>query len=267
MKSLWLLFWLVPAGLWGQMQIPFLENPPQIDGDLQEWQTLAFHDGLWDLHRVSQTPWYNPRRNRLADHGESGSLRDDLQARYYLGWDSTYFYFGAEVWDNINDTDDPKHAPKRWYYKDAIAFFIEAPRDRLPETFGSGDHSFAFIADTTYPTYGAWWRRGTLDTNYLETPLPAEAVDYRITMNPWSRSEADYILEARVRMEATFGQGDTRWTPPSIGDRYSLMIVHCDPDGGAYGGHLLLYGRGDRDQDWAEIQLAGPKPVILRRDH
>jgi len=139
-----------------QMQLPFLQKAPLIDGDLAEWKDDAYHDGMWDIYRIRQSEWYNANRNRLTDHGNEPEPALDLQSRYYMAWDETYLYLGAEVTDNINDVDDPEHQPQRWYYKDCIAWFIEAPRDTIPESFGQGDNAFSFIADVRKPAYGAW---------------------------------------------------------------------------------------------------------------
>ena len=50
--------------------IPLLESPARIDGNLGEWKERAFTDGVWDIHRVAQSPWYDGgKRNRLTDHG------------------------------------------------------------------------------------------------------------------------------------------------------------------------------------------------------
>ena len=76
-------------------------------------------------------------------------------------------------------------------------------------------------------------------------------------MNPWGDREADFVLEARVHMATTFSQSDPNWTPPRIGDTYGLEIVHTDPDGGEYGGHFLVYGKGDDDATWGEMVLNG----------
>ena len=239
--------------------IPFLENAPQIDGDLSEWKEKAFHDGFWDLNRVKVSAWYEPKRNRLNIDSLEDTNAIDLTARYYMAWDQSYLYFGAEVQDNLHDVTESNHEPKRWYYKDAIAFFFEVPRDSIPERFGEGDHAFCFVSDTLRPDYGAWWRHGNVEQSHIEEPLPFDAVDYHIKMNPWDRSSADYILEARVNMNATFGSGNDDWTKPQVGDVLSMMIVHCDPDGGEYGGHLLIYGKGDDDSTWEGVQLIEQK--------
>src|SRR5207253_2390569 len=43
--------------------VPRLEKPPRIDGDLSEWKYVAFTDGVWDILRVRQAPWYDPTMN------------------------------------------------------------------------------------------------------------------------------------------------------------------------------------------------------------
>jgi hypothetical protein len=246
-------------------KLPFLATSPTIDGSLEEWRGQAYCDGWWNMERLRQAPWYEPARNRLTAHRPEDRAADDLAARYYLAWDSTYLYLGAEVKDNVNDVEESRHAPKRWYYKDAIAFFVEAPADEKNETFGQGDHGFAFVIDSTRPDYGAWWRHGTADTSFLEEPLPTNAVDYAIRFTDPTGNSADYMLEARVNMAQTFGQGDPVWRSPRVGDRYRLMIVHCDPDGGEYGGHMLVYGKGDPDESWQVFECGGEKAQIERK--
>jgi len=241
--------------------IPYLEKAPQLDGDLSEWKNLAFHDGIWDLNRVKESAWFEPKRNRLNIDSLEDTNSLDLSARYYIAWDQGYLYFGAEVQDNVHDVSESNHESKRWYYKDAIALFFEAPRDSIPEKFGFGDHAFCFVIDTLKPDYGAWWRHGNTSQTYIEEPLPLNAVEYSIKMNPWKKNEADYILEARVDMQATFMKDDAAMTTPKVGEIYSMMIVHCDPDGGEYGGHLLIYGKGDDDSTWGEVKLVGPKSI------
>lgn len=248
------------------IEVPFLNHTPAIDGDLSEWKDYAHTDGVWDIFRIQQTSWYEPKRNRLTDHGNEPDIAADLSARYYIAWNEEYLFLGAEVKDNVNDVSESKHQPKRWYYKDAIAWFFEAPRDAFTETFGDGNHAFAFVIDSLYPDYGAWWRYGTADERYIEKPLPAAAATYQITFDPEGRGEADYILEAKINMQATFGKSDTAWQNPSIGDVYSMMIVHCDPDGGEYGGHLLIYGKGDADDSWHQMLLSPAKEPLFRKE-
>jgi hypothetical protein len=255
-----------PAPPAAPLPLPRLNAAPVIDGDLREWREQAWHEGVWDLHRVHAAPWYDGSRiNRLTDHGNEPPADEDLSARYFVAWDERYLYLGAEVRDNVNDSTDPKHEPKRWYYKDAIAWFIEAPRDQIAEKFAEGDHGFCFVIDPAKPDYGAWWRHGAPGKTYIEERLPESAVTYAIRRNPWGRQAGDFILEARIEMAATFGLGSPAWTPPKEGDRYSLCIVHTDPDGGDYGGHLILHGTGDDDSSWAPAVLTGPQPPVRRK--
>jgi hypothetical protein len=247
------------------LPIPRLEKAPVIDGDLSEWKYVAFTDGVWDMLRLRQAPWYDPGINRLTDHGNEPAIEDDLQARYYMAWDDKYIYLGAEVKDNVNDVTDPQPEPKRWYFKDAICWFIEAPREDVAKKFAEGDNAFCFVIDARKPAEGAWWRHGAPGKTYIEEPLPRNAVDYAIRMNPWGRSKGDFILEARVEMAPTFGVSSPRWHAPRAGDVYSLEIVHTDPDGGDYGGHMLIYGRGDDDSTWGSMVLTGPIQPIVRK--
>jgi hypothetical protein len=248
-----------------EILLPFLEKAPLVDGDLSDWKDVAFHDGVWDIYRVSNSDWYQSQRNRLTKHGSEASPENDLQSRYYMAWDNEYLYLGAEVHDNVNDVTDPNHEPKRWYYKDCVSWFFEAPHDTVSESFKQGDNAFCFVADAKKPDYGAWWRHGTLKESYVEERIPKDAVNYSLRMNPWGRSGGDYILEARVNMAMTFARSDPEWTAPKIGDVYSVEIVHTDPDGGDYGGHLILYGTGDNDGTWTKMILIGPKKPIERK--
>lgn len=249
-----------------ELQIPRLEEAPEIDGDLSDWRDRAHHDGVWDIHRIRSTFWYDGgRRNRLTDHGEEAAPREDLRGRYYTAWDGEYLYFGVEATDNVNDVSDPNHAPSRWHHKDAVCWFIEAPVDEAPEWFARGDNGFCFVADEEKPAYGAWWRHGTATESYVEEPIPEDAVDYAIQVDPQEEGSGDFVLEARVRMEPTLGVSDPDWEPPAVGDTYGMEIVHTDPDGGGYGGHFMIYGTGDDDATWGRAVLVGPRVPVERR--
>jgi hypothetical protein len=63
-------------------------------------------------------------------------------------------------------------------------------------------------------------------------------------------------------MAPTLGRSDPNWHAPRPGDNYRLQIFHTDPDGGDYGGHILLYGKGNDDSTWAQMTLTEPiKPI------
>ena len=247
------------------MHVPLLLEAPAIDGDLSEWKELSYTDGVWDMQRLRYTPWFDARINRLTDHGDEPSSEEDLRARYYIAWDRKFLYLGAEAWDNVNDVDDPEPGRDRWWYMDAVAWYMEAPRDEAPESFSQGDNGFCFVVDPRKPDYGAWWMHGTADTTYIHEPLPKAAVDYEVRLDPRGRGKGDFVLEARVDMAATFGVSDPDWRPPKIGDLYSLEIVHTDPDGGRYGGHFVLYGNGDDDSTWGKVVLVGPSAPVERK--
>ena len=75
----------------------------------------------------------------------------------------------------------------------------------------------------------------------------------------------DFVLEARVAMASTLGVSTPAWRAPKVGDVYGLEIVHTDPDGGEYGGHFLIYGKGDDDATWGRMVLTVPQEVMERK--
>jgi hypothetical protein len=251
--------------LWSYpIRVPRLERSVTVDGDLSEWRQHAHTDGLWDIERLRRAPWYDAAINRLTGHGQEPLPEEDLAARYYIAWDERHLYLGAEVKDNVNDTADPAHQPKRWYYKDSICWFIEAPRTEQEKKFGEADNAFCFVIDAARPEYGAWWRHGAPGKTYVEEPLPKGSVQYAIRM---ARSgTGDFVLEARVALAPTLGASSPAWRAPRVGDVYGLEIVHCDPDGGDYGGHFLIYGRGDADSTWGRMELTGPLAPVERKE-
>lgn len=247
------------------IRVPRLDRTIQVDGDLSEWKHRAYSDGVWDIDRLRRSPWFDAAINRLTDHGEGPEPEEDLAARYYIAWDEKYLYLGAEVRDNVNDVSDPAHEPKRWYYKDSICWFVEAPRMNAAKKFGEGDNAFCFVIDAAKPDYGAWWRHGAPGKTYIEQPIPKDAVEYAIVMDPRNRVSGDFVLEARVALAPTLGASSPQWHTPRVGDVYGLEIVHCDPDGGDYGGHFLIYGRGDDDSTWGRMELVGPLEPLVRK--
>ena len=248
------------------MQIPQLATAPTIDGSLDEWRASAYSGGWWNIERLSQTPWFEPSRNRLTLHDGEVAGEVDLEARYLAAWRDGDLYLGAEARDNVNDAADPEHEDKRWYFKDCVCWFLEAPRDIRSEMFETGDNAFCFLSDTARPAYGAWWRHGEPGRAYVEEPLPAGTFDYALRMDPWGRSAADFSLEVRLRMDPLFGRSDPQWAGAAVGRTLGLEIVHTDPDGGDYGGHLLVYGAGDDDATWGEAVLAGPRTPAADQD-
>ena len=40
------------------INVPFLQQAPTIDGDLSEWKDYAHNDGVWDMRRIAATSFY-----------------------------------------------------------------------------------------------------------------------------------------------------------------------------------------------------------------
>jgi len=254
-KQCFIIIALLPCQfLWAQQlsfSIPKCSTNVQIDGDLSDWKAQALSNGTWNINRVQTFDWFNTKRNKLTLHTGEDTTKTDLAAQYYIAWTDSHLLLGAEVTDNNTDVSEAHHEPKRWYYKDAIAWFFEIPNDTFPEKFEEGNHGFAFVADSTYPDYGAWWRHGTSQQPYLEEPIPADQVEYTLTFD---RKSASYVLEAKINICDLLNTSILH-----AGQSLSMMIVHCDPDGAEYGGHMLIYGKGDLDSTWSVFTLTDDK--------
>ncbi|GAB4377693.1 MAG: hypothetical protein Kow0075_06650 [Salibacteraceae bacterium] len=260
LAKLLIIYAMTWSGLYAQttpMQcIPEISMVPVIDGNPGEWKQMAFRTGPWNEDEVKKEPWYNARRNRLRKHSHETDAVVDLEATYFVAYAGDRLYLAAEVTDNELDVTDTLHQPKRWYYKDAIAWFFEIPADSISGEFRAGDHAFCFVADTGYPVYGAWWRHGTDSVAYIEEPLPPSAVHYAWSMEP--ANPLRYVLEAEIQLSALMPADVLTCSDQSI---ISMMIVHCDPDGKQYGGHLLIYGSGDDDATWQRFRLCPNHPA------
>ena len=64
------------------IRVPQLERAPTIDGDLSDWKRDAFSDGVWDIARLAHSLWYDPKINRLTDHGNEIAPEEDLAAHF-----------------------------------------------------------------------------------------------------------------------------------------------------------------------------------------
>lgn len=231
------------------LRIPKLTSAPKVDGNLSDWENQAHSDGWWTLERVTTQPWFNSKTNRLKSELTENSAINDLSGRYFMAWSDSALHFGAVVIDNQIDVNDPAHEPKRWYYKDAVAWFVEWPADTISERFEKGNHGFCFIADTTMPDYGAWWRHGEGNKSYVEEPLPKGDCEFAAALEIQSDGAFKYTIEA------TISAGLLGPIKPTYGALIRLAVVNCDPDGGAHGGHLIIYGQGDDDSTWTMVIL------------
>jgi len=103
------------------------------------------------------------------------------------------------------------------------------------------------------PPYAAWYRFGAKAETYREEPL--RAVEWALKRG----RNGGFTLEAKVDLQRLTG------VTPRVGETWGLSLVHTDPDGGGYGGHLLIYGKGDDDNTWGVARLTGERTPIERR--
>lgn len=126
--------------------VPYLETPIRINGELSDWPKSAKISGM----RHSQTV---------------GLERSPLPLpNIYMAWNEAGLYFGAEVFDN-----DIEAAPADgwWWTRDALELFISTKRpDEGQNFYTPHDHQFFYVpiafpgADGSAGTVGRWHRQG-----------------------------------------------------------------------------------------------------------
>jgi len=219
--------------------------PPAIDADLSDWP-----DALW-LDLTPFPPHEARGYSRLRDDGREGfaiaETTADLSARFTLAWSDTALYLAADVTDNIHDVDGGSN--RQWFFKDAVALFLDLPLDGDGPGWIEGDHAFAFVADPTYPRGSMWWRRGER-AGHRETPAPPG------TRMAVVRTEKGYILEALLPI-APLTTITPFWAPPLATRTIGFALVVTDPDGGnnPFGGQLIYGASHDDDGGWTRLRL------------
>ena len=213
---------------------------PLIDGDLSEWKRNAFNDGLWDIARLAHAPWYDPKINRLTDHGNEPALEDDLAARYYIAWDSQYLYLGAEVTNNSNDVSRPRARTQALVLQRRNLLVYRSAAHTASQKVRRGRQCVLLrnrrLQARLWSMVAAQQDRQepTSKNRFQKAPSNTPSA-----CSPNAKTKGQLHLEARIAMIPTLGVSSPDWHAPRIGDTYGLEIVHTDPDGGDYGGHFL----------------------------
>ena len=138
------------------MDVPFLEHPPRINGELSDWPKTSKLLGM----RHSQT---------------LGLDRSPLPLpNVYLGWTPKGIYFGAEVFDN-----DIEGAPADgwWWTRDTLELFVSTKPPAAGQDFYTPhDHQFFYVpisfpgSDGQAGTVGRWHRPGDGLTANIGSP-------------------------------------------------------------------------------------------------
>ena len=222
------------------------ETPPVIDGDISEWGETHW------IRLARDAPNMPPVLigSRLRDDGAAelegtAGTDEDLSGAFTLQWDEEWIYLAAQVADNVRDIEGTKSS--EWWCKDGVTLFLDVPLDGDGSDWIQGDHTFSFVADSTYPEDGRWWRNGdfTGETAPPETQLAVQEGE-----------NGDYVLEAAIPM-AALTEATPEWSPPFEGRIVGFMLMVTDPDGGGtpYGGQLMYGGTSDDDASWAWLRF------------
>ncbi|MBI2502556.1 MAG: hypothetical protein HYW07_04910 [Candidatus Latescibacteria bacterium] len=234
-------------------------TPLAIDGDLSDWK-----DARWLFFAPGAPHMSNVGVNNLVDEGPTeapgtATTAADLSGSFCLQWDEEWLYMAAKVRDNVHDISGGE--PGEWYFKDSVSLFLDIPLDGDGPNYITGDHTFAFVADPTYPKEGKWWRHGdnTKQPVRQETPAPPQT---QLALRLGERG--NYTLEAAIPMSVL-----TELTPafrPPFDDRIvGFWFLVADPDNGPGSSFTQLAYGGDDDNDaqWARLRFrsVGPMPA------
>jgi len=232
------------------------KHPLSIDGDLDDWTRVRWipvalaaphSDGTLLNDGITEPP------------GTAGTAAD-LSGEFALQWDDAWIYLAARVYDNVRDIDGG--ASEQWWVKDSVSLYLDVPLDGDGYPYIPGDHVFSFVADTTYPDHGRWWRRGE-PSGHQEGPAPPET-QLAVRPGEWG----DYTLEAAIPMSA-LTRFTPDWQPPFANRKLGFHFFMTDPDGGpdVFGGQVG-YGEAwghwkirDDDANWSTLHLLPGRTV------
>lgn len=233
----------------------YLSTPPQIDGDLSDWDLATFvlvepDSGIFDA--------------------ESGTTDDSQDQSFSFGVasDDKYLYVAVMIVDDIlviDSNKDPADREARAWMDDTVEIFLDGDhshspdgRDRAEVEYQTGGE-FAIVANgavtssySGFPlTHGDpdFW---TSATSY--GPPPAAAYQ-----SPWDTEVKGFVVEARINFRI---MGEDVGPGSSIGFTVSS---HDDDDGG--GRDTALYWKAfspsgwKNEQGWGDLILSTPTAV------
>jgi hypothetical protein len=142
-------------------EAPRFAQAPTMDGNLSEWRKLApMRIGLAKRQVVG----------RYNDRADAGTLPDqwygplDFSVLAWAGWDENYFYFAAEINDDIFVQEQN---PDNIWRNDCIQLAFDPKLDRAKGKFAEDDREY-------------WWARVDLNTvGYCyQGPITGERRDF-----------------------------------------------------------------------------------------
>jgi hypothetical protein len=247
------------------VEAPMLSFKPTIDGDLSDWEDFAWTDGVWDLQRLQQQPYFTACSG-IFDSGVEPEgtpmTAADLSGEYFHAWDMDGIYLGVKTTDNVHDTVTSIDDANDWWLKDSCAWYFDVPHDGDGVPYIQGDHVIDFVADDTYPSNGKKWDHGDADGHQRGADLP-DTVQYAVAID--AVSGTSYVIEAFVPFAETLIAVNPEFQPAvglTIGGG---MIVHTDADLGEedFGGQFCLNSTGDDDGEWGDWTFAPGEGVAV----
>jgi serine phosphatase RsbU (regulator of sigma subunit)/ligand-binding sensor domain-containing protein len=234
------------------VEIEKTEAPPQIDGDISDWSQVEWIRLAQDAPNMPPeiSPWSGLGNDGATEPTGTAGTDADLSGSFALRWNEEWIYLAAQITDNVHDVLGGDR--EQWFLRDGISLYLDVPLDGDGIDCIQGDHSFSFVADSTYPDSGKWWRNGEI-VGEIAPPETKLAVELDETGN--------YVLEAGIPMSALM-ESTPQWRPP-FGDRMvGFMVIVTDADGkggNPFGGQLVYGGIDDNDANWAILRFRPSK--------
>jgi hypothetical protein len=240
------------------IEAPMLSFKPDIDGDLSDWEDLAFTDGIWDIQRLQQQPYFGACSG-IFDSGEepegTPETAADLSGEYFEAWDMDGIYLGVKTTDNVHDVTSSTGSSNDWWIKDTCAWYFDVLHDGDGVPYLVGDTTLSFIADDTYPVEGKAWDHGSAD-GFMQGDILPDDVIYAVSID--AVTGTNYVIEAFVPFASTLQAIGAEFQPAVGLTVGGGMIVHTDADGGDqdFGGQFCINSTGDDDGEWGDWLFA-----------
>lgn len=191
--------------------IVYANNPPKIDGSIEdgEW----FNECKFDLKYKSQVDFLAP----LTSNDWRGS--SDIGGSLYGMYDEQYFYFGAEITDDVLGQSDPKNI----WANDSIQYAF------APENTASGKRTEYGIGMLNGEAAIERYSFVTVDTDMFgvyDKNEGIQAIQYKITRD---EDRKVTIYESRVPWDQIYGPDFNISSQDSL--YFSCIVNENDGDG------------------------------------
>ena len=215
----------------------------------------AAKDDFYNTLTGPEDGWIHIPYTASNDNGDPGTHDDeyDLSANFWCAWDSTYFYFYEEVWDDIVTCENATN-----HQHDCLELkFDPDPLKGLPVT-GSGVFATRITAFDSFDTDGPM---SGVDNMYPEgNGSPGPPFNPYVLGEDYAREYTDlgYNVEGRLPWEDIYFAEDERGPViAAIGEIFGMAVMNHESDleGSRYGS--IEWASHMVDAVWNNVEYHG----------